>query len=203
MGRHIVSIEKLKTVIDESLKLGARSLTYSRQGPQTLRIHLEPERDHIKNLTVFLAHTTADKDWADTICRDLRDLGFRVIYLPADETVNSQHMKTEEEIQILLSNSIDKADYLCMLFSKNSAAREWVRFEYKLAARLIGRVVMVKDSSVETIDDFQIPRFERQALLTVKYQIVEYSEKDKDFALKLGRVIINDPDGGALVQLNR
>lgn len=73
--------DSLRDVIREAIERGARSFTLS-PGSPTVRIQLEPEREYISQLRVFLAHATADKEWADRVAQKLSDIGFQVTYLP-------------------------------------------------------------------------------------------------------------------------
>ena len=185
-------------IVKENSLRGAKSITKNKQGFPSVRIHLEPEFVYINGLRVFLAHATKDRSWADEVFVILEKMGFKVTYLPVDEKSkgSSSTENSQPGVVRLIEESVENSDYLCMLFSKNSASREWVRYEFQLAARLIGRIVMLKDSSVETIADFEIPRFERMAQLTVKTQILDYRGDDPDIGKKIARVIINDPDEG-------
>jgi len=183
--------DSLRDVIREAIERGARSFTLS-PGSPTVRIQLEPEREYISELRVFLAHATADKEWADRVAQKLSDIGFQVTYLPAGRTDLGD---SEDAIAARLVEEVNHAHCLCLLFSKNSAAREWVALEFTTAARAIGRVLMLRHPSVATIDDFQKPRFAHKALLTVKYQILDYEDSDESMT-KAARMLINHPDEG-------
>jgi len=183
--------DSLRTVIREAMERGARSFTYA-PGSPTVRIHLEPEREYISHLNVFLAHASADKAWADVVAQKISDIGFQVTYLPAGRVDLGD---SKDEIAGRLVEEVGRADCLCLLFSKNSAAREWVGLEFAAAARAIGRVVMLRHPSVSTISDFDMPRFADRALLTVKYQIFDYDDSDETM-MKVARMLINHPDEG-------
>lgn len=187
---------QLLDVFRESVQLGARAVTVSADGTPTLRILLEPEPELIAGLRVFLAHATKDREWADRIHDLLQGIGFKVSYLRIGlDSVPSQTL-SEAEISRRLEDAIDEADYLCMLFTENSKDRDWVRFEFRIAARLIGRVLLLHDSTVCGIEDFRVPQFERAALLTVKHQVLTFDETKPDMAQWIARFLINDPDEG-------
>lgn len=187
---------QLLDVLRESLQLGTRAVTVSADGTPALRILLEPEPNAISGLRVFLAHASQDLAWADRIHDLLRGIGFEVSYLRAGTDGAPGQVLTEAEISRRLEEAIEEADYLCMLFTENSKERDWVRFEFRLAARLMGRVLLLHDSTVHGIDDFRVPRFERAALLTVKHQVLAFDETEPDMAQWIGRFLLNDPDEG-------
>jgi hypothetical protein len=183
--------DSLHDVIREAMQRGARSFTFA-PGSPTVRIHLEPEREYISQIRVFLAHATADKEWADDVAQNLSDIGFQVTYLPAGRVDLGD---SEDAIASRLVDEVNQAHCLCLLFSRNSAAREWVALEFATAARAIGRVLMLRHPSVATIEDFEKPRFADKALLTVNYQILDYEDGDESM-MKAARILINHPDEG-------
>src|SRR4051794_5142190 len=129
-------MDPLEQVLEESLKLGTSSFTTNFQGLATLRLHLEPERNYIAGLRVFLAHATVDRDWADAVYNMLVEVGFGVTYLRAAEDLPgpSERILPEPELKRLLAEQIRQVDYLCILLSKRSSTRDWVRFELAYAS---------------------------------------------------------------------
>ena len=144
-------MDSLEGVLQESIKLGTRSFTTNLQGLPTLRVHLEPERQSISGLRVFLAHATIDREWADVVHRVLVDVGFDVTYLRAGDssTSSADRLLPRAKLKQLLGQQIRQADYLCILLSRESAARDWVRFELTYASHLIGRAVVVLADGLE------------------------------------------------------
>lgn len=182
---------KLRQVVHDAMEHGARSFTLA-PGSPTVRIHLEPEREHVSHLRVFLAHATLDRDWAARVADEFARIGFQPTYLPVGgvDLGSSQHQITDS-----LVARVTEADYLCLLFSQSSASRYWIQLEFAVAARLIGRVLMLRDSSVSTAREFSTPQFAFRALLTTKYQLLDYAE-DPTSMLKAARILINHPDEG-------
>jgi TIR domain-containing protein len=193
--------DRLQSVIQESVSLGARSILFSLQeGGRTARIHLEPERDFISELRVFVSYSQPDLEWARHVRSLLRKTGFQVSFI---EPPQSADRISDAGIAEWLTTMIEEADYLCLIFSERSVPRDWVRFEFNLAASRIGRVVLVKDRSVSAITDFGMRtsmydawnREQRNAVI-VRHTIVDFVPEDPEMQLKLARQIINEPEEG-------
>ncbi len=193
--------ERMQNAIEESVKLGARRILFSTEEfGKTVRIMLEPEKEHIAELKIFISHATPDLNWALKIKEILSEIGFQVILV---EPATPSDVKNNAEISNFLASLIEESDYLCLLFSKNSVPRDWVRFEFNLAALKIGRVILIKDQTVGTIDDFKM----RQSIydeinpyplskIIVKHTIVDFQSDHQETGLEIARQIINDPEEG-------
>jgi len=175
-------------VVAESRRLGARSYTISLENDGTARIHLEPEKKWLSKLRVFISYTTADQLWADEVRGHLKRLGFRITYFRSTE--RPSRTLTDREIQLRLSRALDQADYVCALLSEASAGRPWVRFEFKIASKLAGRIVLLTKGDPPA---FSFPQFSDR--LTVKWTRLPYIN-DGEMPLRLGRALLNDPDEG-------
>jgi hypothetical protein len=191
-------MDPLEQVLEESIKLGTRSFTTNFQGYATLRLHLEPEREHISRLRVFLAHATVDREWADAVHDMLIGMGFYVTYLRAGDALSSSLSPKlpEPELKRLLGEQIRQADYLCILLSKQSATRDWVQFELAYASHLIGRAVVLLADGLEDSAFMNWPSFAHRAMLTARYTVLSWDPTEDDLALRFGRALINDPEEG-------
>jgi hypothetical protein len=181
----------LRAVTLEAFEHGTRSFTLT-PDLRTIRFHLEPERAFISNLTVFVAHATLDRVWADTVASRLAECGFQITYLPVGgKSIGSNPADTAAA----LVREVTDADLMCLLLSENSAQREWIALEYAAAARAIGRVMFLRHPSIQAIHQFAKPSFVNKALLTTKYQLLEWRD-DAASTTKLARLLINHPDEG-------
>lgn len=188
--------EHLRAVFEESFRLGTRLCTRARNTEQTLRLYLEPEYESIRDLTVFVSYTARDEGWARSVVRQLGVLGFNVEFFPC--IAPEQGQMSERVIEQRLLAALERSDYICMLFSEASRARPWVLYEIEQAARLIGRVVLVRNETVENVSELNIPRFQTDSfsISCVKHTLIHYDSSAPDMALKLARMIINDHDEG-------
>ena len=188
--------DQFKEVFKESWRLGSRVFTTAKNTSETLRIYLEPEFDSIRNLTIFISYTTAEEDWASIVARQLSDFGFNIEFFPS--IANSRNELNQRNIEDRLLSALNRSDYLCMLFSNISKIRPWVLFELEHAARLIGRVILLRNESVSSITELTIPAFQTKdfSVNCIKHALLPYNTSDFSMAEKLARIIINDPDEG-------
>lgn len=195
--------DRFKKVFEESCRLGTYVVTKAKNSENTLRFYLEPERESIKGLTVFISYATPEEEWASTVAEQLQYIGFTVDYIPSSSPV--QGVLSKQKIEERLLESLNRADYLCMLFSTVSKDRPWVLFEVEEAARQIGRVILLRNDSVSSIIELNIPGFQSDdfSISCVKHTVVYYDAEDPARFIKLARQIINDPDEGVTDGTNR
>lgn len=187
---------RFRRVCEESFRLGTRCISYAKNTDSTIRFYLEPELESVRYLNVFVSYTSVDEPWAISVVEELRLIGFQVEFFPC--VAPTEELLTNERIESRLLEALNRADYLCMLFSDSSKDRPWVLFEVEHAARLIGRLVLVRNGTVTSVSDLSIPKFQSDefAIGTVKHTVANYDESDAERSMKIARLIINDPDEG-------
>jgi hypothetical protein len=94
---------------------------------------------------------------------------------------------------------IQDADYFCLLTTKEALKRDWIRFEFKEAAALLGRIMFVcKDelpiSGYTAVERLNVEPYSHQ--MVIKHTtlcIPEITDRDAE---ELGVQLINDPHEG-------
>jgi len=191
--------DKLFAITRQSMLLGTRGISsfVNAYGKPATRFQLEPERPYISQLTVFLCHATVDTAFADLVYSTLTDIGFKVKYLRADDSIKPGEPARMSDAQVSqkLESEIEDADYFCMLITERSVKRDWVKYEFRVAAARIGRTILLSNGLKGDFnagweqDNVKSPVY-------VDWTIVEYNEADPNAGLNLAREIINDPNQG-------
>ncbi len=179
----------IENVIAEAMRKGARAINIGEAGK--IRIFLEPEKEFVSNLKIFISHSSLDKAWAYQVEEELGEVGFQVIVLP---------MGGEDDDAIVeqkLTNYVEEADYLCMLVTENSLERHWVQYEYKEAIKYMGRVFFLRHESC--MRNPLEPTWSPEDSLTpihFKHSSMTYPKQAKDRCMLIARELINEPDEG-------
>lgn len=160
-----------------------------------IRANLSPKTHDVSETKVFISYKSEDWDYARSIREGLVGIGFQAIIVPpappylADDLEGSRRK---------LYDLIDDSDYLCLISTHDSLKSDWVSFEFKEAAALMGRVVFVcKDTPIsgyEAVNSLGSGDLWRQ--LFIKHTTLSIPEITEHAIEALGIELINDPHEG-------
>lgn len=160
-----------------------------------LRIPLTPTHSDLSDLGVFISYKSREWDRAQVLRSELQKAGFKVHILPPNVLPADM---TPEQIRAELGRIIEQSDCLCLLASPLSVESDWVKFEFKEAAQIFGRVVFVFDSELQSPQVFKLPQTEPSDLapsLFVKHTTMCITESP-NWVSELTVQLCNDPDEG-------
>ena len=160
-----------------------------------VRFNLSPKTTDVSDTKVFISYMTADWDYARLICDGLASLGFQTIVeppRPPNPALDTE--RTRDKLRDLIHDS----DYFCLITTYASLKSDWVAFEFKEAAALIGRVVFVcRDTPISgyySVNHLGSGSLWRQ--LFIKHTTVSIPEVNAVTIGSLGIELINDPNEG-------
>jgi hypothetical protein len=160
-----------------------------------IRINLSPKTHDISGTKVFISYKTKDWDYAKSISKGLSTLGFQTAIVPPGPPDPNCDV---ERIRRKLFDLLQDSDFLCLITTYDSLKSDWVMFEFKEAAALVGRVLFAcPDSPIsgyESVDHLGCGDLWRT--LFVKHTTVSIPEVTDAAVQNLAVELINDPDEG-------
>jgi hypothetical protein len=158
-----------------------------------VRIPIAPQQVDISDFRVFISYKFDDAEWADSIHRNLSRWGFRVDLVPP--TGLPARSFDAGGLEERLTDLVNEADAVCILVSSKSVRSDWVRYECKIAAQRIGRVILLIRSNECAepgllVDQIALRSSDFPNLRRLKHTTVA---NDGD-CRELAHQIVNDPD---------
>lgn len=163
-----------------------------------VKFKIDPQSHDTNEMNVFISYRTCDWDSARTISNAFKERGFNVLlFEPLDSVVK----KPEEDVRSMLRESLQKADYICIVNTFDSMSSEWIAFEFTVASRTLGRVILINTGAVvsgyETVEKLnEIGRHFMMNSLYVKHTTVQLEDFKKNNIDLLIKEMMNDPDWG-------
>lgn len=160
-----------------------------------VRIPVTPTRAELFELEVFISYKSCEWRRAQLLCSELKKAGLKVRILQPNQLPSGM---SAQQIRAELGRITKQSDGLCVLASPLSVESDWVRFEFKEAAQLLGRVLFVFDGELGIPGAFRLPQTEPTDLapgLFVKHTTI-CMKQSQDWVPELTVQLCNDPDEG-------
>lgn len=156
-----------------------------------------PHNVDVSQLRIFISYKTEEWDFASKIYLGLKKIGFQVFIDRYDLKID-QHL-TKNDLQSKLAEAVSGSDFICFITSDHSIKSEWISYEFKEAALILGRVIFVCNgyNSVSHPGDAFISKFslnEFPCAITIKHTTLMFSDPTEQNINSLAVEMINDPD---------
>ena len=161
-----------------------------------IQVNISPELYDVSGVHVFISYKTEDWSYAKQISEGLNRVGLQTLIVPPSQIDTKVDKK---ELETKLFGFIEKADFMCVIVSEKSLSSEWVKFEFKEAAQLFGRITFVsKDANIAS--GYYAFKHLNDGTGTHRLRIkhtVHYIPEITDSSIRvLANEILNDPEEG-------
>jgi len=152
----------------------------------------------VSQLKVFISYKTEEWDFASKIYYGLKKNGFQVFIDRYDLNTRNQQL-SKNELRSILTEAISSSDFICFVTSNDSIKSEWISYEFREAAIILGRVFFICNgykSVVHPGDKFmsKFSFFDFPCLITIKHTTLMFSNPTEKNINTLSVELINDPD---------
>jgi hypothetical protein len=163
----------------------------------TIKGKYSPDNVNVSKLKVFISYKTEEWAFASQIYEILKSMGFKVFIAKLETGLRK--LIPKNHLQSMLSKEVNESDYICIITSDKSIKSEWIQFEFKEAAEVIGRIVFVCNnyqgiSHPGDIFMSNISPGEFSSLITIKHTTLMFSDVTKENVKTLAIEMMNDPD---------
>lgn len=162
-----------------------------------IQANISPASHSVDGLIVFIAYKTEQWEFVKQLRHRLQVIGFEVtVFEPADTVPGASN----DEIRDMLAKSLRRADYLCLINSRDALSSDWVAFEFVQAAEILGRVLLINSddnttAGQHTADTFlnRSREFGRRGLHVKHTTVPANPLSDENFNILI-KEMMNSPD---------
>lgn len=151
----------------------------------------------VSQLKIFISYKTEEWDFASKIYHGLKNIGFQV-FIDRYALKIDQYL-TKNDLQSKLAEAISGSDFICFITSDHSIKSEWISYEFRKAALILGRVTFVCNgyNNFTHPGDTFMSKFSPNdfpCAITIKHTTLMFSDPTEQHIHNLIVEMINDPD---------